>query len=72
MKSITTLTKQYDFETAQEYYDYIFESRINGQLKQARELFQAMNKEAKKDFVAYCLNWKNNRESLELLFEIAF
>jgi hypothetical protein len=35
--------KNLEFETMQEYYTYILDSKINGQFKQTRELIKDLN-----------------------------
>lgn len=40
-----------DFNTIEEYFDYIVESVINGQKEQARELFKDLSKEQRKGFL---------------------
>lgn len=49
--------KAYDFETIEDYYDYIVLSKINGQYTQLLSLIKAMSKEQKKD----CLNWLDSQ-----------
>lgn len=56
MVSKTTL-KAYDFETIEDYYEYIVLSEINGNRSQVKSLIKAMSKEQKKD----CLNWFNQQ-----------
>ena len=45
--------KGLDLETLENYFDYIIESKINGQRKQARELFNELSNEQKKQFFDY-------------------
>jgi hypothetical protein len=42
-----------DFETWNELYDYILESKVNGQRKQALEIFKAMILNKRIDFIDY-------------------
>ena len=42
-----------EFETWNELYDYILESKINGQKKQALEIFKAMILHKRIDFIDY-------------------
>jgi hypothetical protein len=56
MVSKSTL-KAYDFETIEDYYDYIVLSKINGQHGQVESLIKAMSKEQKKD----CLIWLDSQ-----------
>lgn len=69
-KQVKTLAKEYDFNYIEDYFEYIFESKINGQIRQARQLFAQMNKDGQKQFIEYCLHSKNALESLELLADI--
>lgn len=52
-KTVETLAKELDFNNSTEYFDYILESVINGQRKQARDLIEAMRKGAKKTALVY-------------------
>lgn len=45
--------KGLDFETLEDYFDYIIESKANGQRTQARELFNELSKEQKREFFEY-------------------
>jgi hypothetical protein len=45
--------KDLDFETWNELYDYILESKINGQKKQALEIFKAMTQDKRIKFIDY-------------------
>lgn len=51
------LAKDYDFNGAHEYYDYIVESLINGHRQQVRDLFNKMHKDSQQDFL---LNYLGN------------
>ena len=42
-----------DFETLEDYFDYIIESKANGQRKQAKELFNELSNEQKRQFFDY-------------------
>ena len=48
-----TIIHEYGFETLEDYFDYIIESRFNGQHKQARELFNALGNEQQGHFFNY-------------------
>lgn len=51
------LAKEYDFETAEQYYQYIIDSVSNGQRGQAKNLFRQMENYDKERFlVDYCEN----------------
>ena len=45
--------KVYDWETIEQYFDYIWESKTNGQFLQVVKLIEDMSKRQKKDFVLY-------------------
>jgi hypothetical protein len=40
----------YEFSDIYEYFDYIVTSRINGQIKQAKDLYKKLSKKQKTDF----------------------
>lgn len=42
-----------DFEKIEDYFDYIIESKTNGQRTQARKLFKKLSNEQKKEFFNY-------------------
>ena len=52
-KSLKTLCKEYEFENGYEYFDYIIESLINGNLTQCRELFNDLREADKKGCIRY-------------------
>ena len=52
-KSLKTLCKAYEFENDYEYFDYIIESLINGNLTQCRELFNDLRETDKKSCIRY-------------------
>lgn len=45
------LAKEYDFETKEQYFQYIIESLINGQRQQVKDLFLEMHKYSKLEFL---------------------
>ena len=45
--------KGLDFATLEDYFDYIIESKTNGQRTQARELFNELSDKQKKEFFNY-------------------
>ena len=47
--------KDYGFSQIENYFDYITESRINGQHFQAKELFNKMNRQQKAQALKYFL-----------------
>ena len=50
-KYAETLAKEYDFETKEEYFDYIIMSLGNGQRQQVKELFNQMKSEDQQEFL---------------------
>lgn len=42
--------KELDFETIEEYFQYIIESTNNGQHKQSKELFKELSYDQKREF----------------------
>ena len=62
------LLKTYSLNSDQQYFEIIVESYINGQLSQAREQFNAMNKEYKKQFVKSSLTfWQTGLTQNQIL-----
>ena len=62
------LLKIYSLNSDQQYFEIIVESYINGQLAQAREQFNAMSKEYKKQFVKSSLTfWQNGLTQNQIL-----
>jgi hypothetical protein len=55
MVSIQTI-KSLDFASLDEYFEYIVDSRTNGQLQQARELYNNLSDKQKKGFEDWFLN----------------
>jgi len=51
MKYAEDLAKEYDFNTKEEYFNYIVESLINGNRTQVKELFNQMKPESKNEFL---------------------
>jgi len=47
------LIKSYDFETIEDYFNYIIDSKINGQKSQAKELYNNLSTRQKNYFTAY-------------------
>jgi hypothetical protein len=62
------LLEEYGFEDYTEYFEYIVESVINGQVKQARELFSAMPREDREEFIktAMTLEWESGLDTIQL------
>jgi len=47
------LIKSYDFDTIEDYFNYIVESKINGQNKQAKELYNSLSRRQKYAFTQF-------------------
>jgi len=50
------LIKSYDFETIQDYFNYIVDSWTNGQKKQSKELYNSLSIRQIKHFAAWLLS----------------
>lgn len=50
-KNAETLAKEYEFETREDYFNYIVQSLVNGQRKQVKDLFNAMQDYDKQEFL---------------------
>lgn len=57
--------KAYDFKTIEEYFDYIIESKINGQHAQVKSLITALSKEQKKEFIIHLEFSYSNSKDIE-------
>tara|TARA_R110000850_G_scaffold3473_2_gene16773 strand:- start:3031 stop:3258 length:228 start_codon:yes stop_codon:yes gene_type:complete len=58
-KKASTLAKEYEFNTKEEYFNYIVETLINGQRQQVRDLFNAMRREDQNEFLIDYLDIEN-------------
>lgn len=66
-----TIIHEYGFDTIDEYFDYIIESRANGQHKQARELFNLLGNEQQGHFFNYyevVYHYEAHNEGLETTY----
>lgn len=59
--------KELDFKTIEEYFEYILDSKTNGQRPQAKELFNDLSKKQKLDFYEYVNRFINPTEFINLL-----
>ena len=50
------LAREYDFNHAHDYFEYIIESLINGNRQQVRDLFNAMHKDDQQTFLVNYLD----------------
>lgn len=56
--------KGLDFETIEDYYNYVIESKINGQHKQCNDLIIEMSKQQKIDFIRHANQFTENEDIL--------
>ena len=66
MKSALKLAHEYEWQTAQEYFDYIVDSFINGQYTQVRNLYNAMNSDSKFEFIYYLVHESGHSDAQKL------
>ena len=69
-KKIITLAKELDFSTEDEYYNYICDSYINGQMQQVRKLFAAMRKGDQKYFIENIRDYSENKEFYSYILDL--
>ena len=62
-KTAETLAKEYDFNTKEDYFNYIVDSLINGQRQQMRNLFNQMNPYDQKEFLVDYLDHDNGYQT---------
>lgn len=55
--------KSYDFDTIEEYFDYIVGSKVNGNFSQVKELISELSKNQKKQFLSYLAGWSDNDDT---------
>jgi len=67
-KKTITLAKELEFNTENEYFDYMIDSHVNGNFTQCRNLFNAMKKEDRKIFIMYI----SDREELKAIRNFYF
>lgn len=58
-KRLLKQAKSLDFTSIHELYDYVIESKVNGQPSQVRSLIKDMPKEGRKDFYRYAAGQRN-------------
>ena len=49
----------YEFQNMEDYFNYVVDSRTNGQHNQARQLIKRMSRNQKKDFISYLYDVHN-------------
>ena len=60
--------KDYEFRTIESYFDYIIDSRINGNFSQVKSLFNKLNKQQKKLCLKYLnCDYDERKETLKYL-----
>ena len=64
--------KALDFTTIQQYFEYVIESRINGNFQQAEKLIKKMSKDQKKEFMQYVDDNHSKQEDAIKVKMIAF
>jgi hypothetical protein len=66
------LLKSYNFTSDQDYYQMVYESKVNGNFSQAKEQFKAMPKENRKDCVKYIFALHDNElnDTTEWFFDL--
>ncbi len=64
--------KSFDMESIEDYFEYIIESKYNGQHKQTIELFRKLSKEQKEEFFTYIEEYWSQLdvEELQMYFGI--
>ena len=58
-----------DFKTIEEYFEYIVNSKINGNYDQANELFNDLSKTQKKDFIDWLQMMEYSSEDIIEILE---
>ena len=58
-----------DFKTIEEYFEYIVDSKINGNYNQANELFNDLSKTQKKDFIDWLQMMEYSSEDIIEILE---
>lgn len=51
----TRILKKYDFASFEEYYQYIVDSYVNGNITQTRDFFKVLKKKQRKEFLGWLL-----------------
>ena len=59
--------KSLDFETIEQYFDYIIESKINGNFKQVIELYNCLSGVQKTELFQHIISNYSDREFIDLL-----
>lgn len=64
--------KEYDFESIEQYFDMTIESKVNGQITQAKQQFNKLSLDQKEAFLTYCKEVSINEFNFfyKLLFEV--
>lgn len=56
MKRNKTLLNEFGFDTIDQYYKYIIESYVNGNISQSESLFRQMKRAERQNFLTYLVN----------------
>ena len=56
------LAREYDFESKEQYFEYIVDSLVNGNRSQVKELFNQMHADDKEHFLIEWLPFINSQE----------
>lgn len=64
------LAKSLEFSTTEEYYEYIINSKINGNTDQCCRLFRDMPKEYRKNFLSYLTDEVNRGGKGNVYYEL--
>ena len=56
----TKILKKYGYNSINEYFNFIYENLVNGNIQQTKDLIKDLSREQKKDFYIYFLNDLSN------------
>jgi len=69
-KKLITLTKELDFTTETEYFDYMIDTHINGQFTQCRNLFNEMKLVDQKRLISYISTYSKLHDVYVFYFDL--
>ena len=72
VKTVLELAKEYDFNTKEEYFDYIILSVLNGQRQQCIKLFNQMQNPDKLEFLTEYIEPATNPDLLKIILTEVF
>ena len=64
-----TASQQCRYYEVENIFEYMVETYINGNFSAYKELYQELNKDARRDFVDYIFNEVNPKHTIELIKE---